>query len=118
MRAASYHTYTQEDLDYMRDHCNEKPRKVYSVVGGTYGTVRNYMSQMRNGTFRRTKGTPHYYYAIYLRKTDELICTGSAKECAEQMGISINAFRTLVCRSRNGEIKKWDVYAEPYKEEN
>jgi hypothetical protein len=116
VRPSTYHTYTQAELDYIKAHCNDKAYNVHQVVGGRYATVQRYMEQFRNGTFKRTKGSPHYYYALYLSKTDELVCSGSARECMEQLGISKNAFHTLVCRSRNGEIKKWDVYIEPYKD--
>lgn len=116
MRPRTYHTYTQAELDYIRDHCYDEARDVFDVVGGSYTTIRSYMWKFRNGTFERTKDAPRYYYAVYLRKTDELVACGSAKECMEQMGITKSAFHTLVCRSRNGEIKKWDVYIEPYKD--
>jgi hypothetical protein len=116
VRPKTYHTYTQAELEYIRDHCNDKPSDVHAVIGGRLSTVKSYMASFRNSTFRRTRGTPHNYYAIYLRKTDELVCSGTAKECMAQLGITASAFRTLVCRSRSGEIKKWDVYIEPYEE--
>ena len=118
MRPASYHTYTQEELDYIRMHCGDNARSVHEVIGGNYFTIREYMRKFRNGTFQRSSGTPQKYYALYLRKTDELVCSGSAKECMAELGISKSAFHTLVCKSRSGKIKKWDVYVEPYNEED
>jgi len=52
------------------------------------------------------------YYAVYLRKTDELICSGNAAECAAAMGRSEGSFRSLVSKVCNGLNRKYEVYKE------
>lgn len=116
MRPTTYHKYTKEELDYIRDHCHSNPHYIQKMIGGNLTTISRYMYLFRTGQFERTRGTPHYYYAIYLRKTDELVASGTSKECMEQMGISENTFYALICKSRSGAIKKWDVYIEPYRD--
>lgn len=117
MRPSNYHTYTEEELQYIKDHCYDSPKDVATALGCPYGTVLEYMCRFRHGTFERHPFHPQNYYAMYLRKTDELVCSGSARECAEQLGISQMAFRSRVHKTLSGKIKKWDVYVEPYNEE-
>lgn len=57
------------------------------------------------------------YYAVYLRKTDELVCSGTVEECAAQMGRSIGSFKTLLVRVRSGKNRKYELYQEPYEEQ-
>lgn len=114
MRPTTYHTYTDDDLRYIEEHCNDNPEDVASVIGASKRTIAAYMHQFRNGTFIRKKRLPEKYYALYRRKTDELICCGSAEECAEQLGITKHTFYTRAHKAASGKIKKWDVYIEPY----
>ena len=66
-------------------------------------------------TSRKRKNYPDLkYYALYLRKTDELVCSGTAKECAIELKISIPAFYSRVYNSLHQRSDKWDVYIEPY----
>ena len=50
------------------------------------------------------------YYAVYLKKTDELICSGTSEECAAAMGRSVASFYSMVSRVRNGKNQKYEVY--------
>lgn len=118
MRPTSYHTYTREELKYIKEHCYDNPKTVTAAIGGAFSTVDGYMRQFRNGTFNRKENHPRKYYAMYLRKTDELVCSGSAKECAQQLGISCDLFRCRVHKALSGKIKKWDVYVDDYDEED
>ena len=66
-------------------------------------------------TTRKRKNYPDLkYYALYLRKTDELVCSGSAKECAIELRITIPAFYNRVYNAVHRRNDKWDVYIEPY----
>lgn len=56
------------------------------------------------------------YYAIYLNKTDEIIATGSSKECAKTLGISLASFYSLVSKNNRGIQKKYSIYTEPLDE--
>ena len=114
MRPSTYRTYATEDIQYMRDHRYDNPKQVAEVLGESPRTIDAYMRRIRNGTFC-TKVYPNLkYYALYLRKTDELVCCGSAKECANELGIAIHSFYGMVHKILSGKIKKWDVYVESY----
>lgn len=112
----TYRTYSTADLNYMRLHCHDSPKAVSVILNAPYSTVAEYLRQMRKDKFVRSKYPPKKYYAIYLRKTDELVCSGSAEECAKELGVSMKAFYSLVGRATTGRSKKWEVYVEPYKQ--
>lgn len=63
------------------------------------------------------KGSAHKrYYTVYLRSTDEIVCTGDALECANAMHRSLTGFYTMVSRTKSGKNKRYEVYSEPYYE--
>ena len=52
-------------------------------------------------------------YSVYSAKDEmPVLIYASAKECAEFMGITENAFFRFICRMRSGKYKqrKWLVY--------
>lgn len=52
------------------------------------------------------------YYTVYLRKTDQIIAQGTAKECAYQL--KLKSFNNIVSRVRKGKNKKYDILVEKY----
>lgn len=50
------------------------------------------------------------YYTIYLRDTDEIVASGTARQCAEQMNTSINCIYSIVSKTTHGIRNKYDVY--------
>lgn len=52
------------------------------------------------------------YYVVYLRKTDEIKASGTAKECASQLGIGLNHFYSLVSKNKRGIHHKYYIYQE------
>lgn len=54
------------------------------------------------------------YYSMYRAATDEIICSGTAKECADFLGIAVNTFYSMVSKWRSGVRTKWEFYIEPY----
>lgn len=42
------------------------------------------------------------YYKVYDSRTKELLAEGNAKQCAEKLGKSLQAFRTSVLRINHG----------------
>lgn len=53
------------------------------------------------------------YYTIYLSKNDEIVASGSSRECMQQLNIkSVNAFHSLVSKSIKGKRKKYTVLKE------
>ena len=52
------------------------------------------------------------YYTVYLNATDEIVASGTAIECAEQMKKSLNCFYSLVSKNTLGVQKRYTVYYE------
>ncbi len=52
------------------------------------------------------------FYTVYLRKTDEIVVSGTAVECAAKMNKSVNCFHSLVSKNRKGKQKKYVVVVE------
>ena len=52
------------------------------------------------------------FYIVRLRKDDSILAVGRGEECAKAMGMTINTFRTTVCRCLQGKTKKYDIYVE------
>ena len=58
-------------------------------------------------------------YSVYHTKTEmPLVIYGTAKECAEAMGVTLNSFYRYIMRIREGKIKirKWLVYEDEVEE--
>lgn len=58
-------------------------------------------------------------YSVYDAKTDmPIVIYGTARECAEAMGITLNSFHRCVMRTRQGKhkIRKWAVYEDEVEE--
>lgn len=56
-------------------------------------------------------------YTVYLTKNDEIVASGTAEECAKQMGMSKSVFRTTVSRAKTAKRKKYEVYVYKGEEE-
>lgn len=52
------------------------------------------------------------YYTIYLRKNDEIVASGTAKECARQMGKKPKDILYIASNSKYGRNNKYDVLVE------
>ena len=49
------------------------------------------------------------YYVIYDRKTEEVLASGYAKECAEQLNMTMHSFYSMVSRVKSGTNVKYEV---------
>ena len=52
------------------------------------------------------------YYIVYINSTDEVLVSGTARECAEKLGKSLNCFYSLVSKNQLGRQTKYTVYSE------
>lgn len=70
----------------------------------------------------RKSKSPNYnslWYSIYLKKTGELLCSGTSAECAKALGITnIQNFYVLTCNVRKGTNKKYEIHTKPYPKNN
>lgn len=112
MRPTTYRKYSAADVQYMRDHIYDGPKEVSKALGASKGTVAEYLRRLQRGTFKTKEYPTRKYYALYLRKTDELVCCGTAQECADALGIQKHSFYVLAHKALHGKVKKWDVYIE------
>lgn len=118
MNAKTYHKYTNEELEYIKEHCRDDITDVATAIGAPRSTVAVYMRRFRNNSFVHRPHPAQKYYALYLRKTDELVCSGTAEECADTLGITTRAFYVMVHKALHNKVKKWDAYVEPFTEDD
>lgn len=52
------------------------------------------------------------YYTVYIAKTDEIIASGIASDCAEQLGKTLNGFYSMVSKNTLGIHKKYSFVKE------
>lgn len=60
-----------------------------------------------------------YYYTVYLKKNDKVLCSGTARECADAMGFGkknatsrLNTFHSVVSKTRAGMVSKYSFCIE------
>lgn len=61
---------------------------------------------------KHTTNRESCYYTVYLKKSDELLASGYANECAEQMNISVHSFYSMVSRVKSGKNNKYEVFTQ------
>lgn len=49
-------------------------------------------------------------YTFYDRRTTRYLCEGTARECAEALGLKVNSVESIICRTRNGIRTKYEIY--------
>lgn len=47
------------------------------------------------------------FFVIYLNATDEVVASGTRKECRDIMGMSENTFNSTMCRCKKKKNKKY-----------
>lgn len=50
------------------------------------------------------------YYTVYLKRTDEIVCCGTASECAKAMSKTINGFYSMISKNNRGKHHKYEIY--------
>ncbi len=65
-------------------------------------------------------GTEEKWYTIYNAETDEFLCCGTGRECSKFLDMTLASFHSMICRTKNGTNKKYEVLIEPLRgvEEN
>lgn len=70
-------------------------------------------------TEKRSWGKNHKKtYTLYLRENGEIVASGTAEECAKQMGITEMSFRTIVSRAIREITKKYEAETHDCNEED
>ena len=64
--------------------------------------------------------TPYKHYSVYERKTDKpVLIYGTARECVEVMGVTMNTFYIYVTRTNKGiKKRKYDIYVDDPEEDD
>lgn len=52
------------------------------------------------------------YYTVYLKVSDEVVCSGTAEECARSMGKTLNGFHSMVSKNQLHRQNKYEIYKE------
>ena len=53
------------------------------------------------------------YYAVYLKKNDQLLASGNSRECQRQLGLASRAsFYSLVTNVKKGKNQKYEILVE------
>ncbi len=52
------------------------------------------------------------YYTVYLNNTDDIVASGTAVECSQQMRIKTNHFYSIVSKSNRGIHHKYTIIKE------
>ena len=60
----------------------------------------------------KPKGRPKNYYTVYERATDRVLATGTADECAGQIGVTVASFYCLVTRAPQRINGKYEVFVD------
>lgn len=88
-------------------------RQISEAVGLPYWQVGYYLR------LEGRKPNPYRYppkkeYTVYDARTDALLATGSARECASMLGLTLGSFYSVVSRGEHGlrgkyEFQKTDI---------
>ena len=54
------------------------------------------------------------YYTIYRKENDEIVAQGTARRCAEIMGMNLDTFYSIVSKSRKGKRETYEILIEPF----
>lgn len=84
-------------------------------LGASYKTVRAIRSETLH--LPANKRQPKKRYTVYHRETGDLLASGSARECAEQLGIERGSFYNTVSRLPKREAARYKIFVEELTEE-
>ena len=59
-------------------------------------------------------GKPKIRYTVVAKKGGKTVATGTARECASKMGMTVHAFRNLCSYAYTGKHKRYEVFREMY----
>lgn len=96
---------TTKTLEYIRRRNVEGASDVQigKELGLSSGTIRRFRKRLGLPAVGK-RGYPCHVYAAYLRKTDEYVCGGTAKEISERLGISVPTVYSTVTRSKKDKV--------------
>lgn len=83
-------------------------------IAQALGTNHKYISQLlQRCGFTPRKRICNAYYTVYLAATDEIVATGTARECAEQLGMAnVMSFHSIASHTRAGQRSKYVFYVD------
>ena len=107
-------TINPEDVRSLRAK-NLNDREIAQRLGCSISTV--YKQRKRMGLPPAGRRVTRKYYTVYRRKTDEILAYGTAKECAQQLGIRLDSFYCTVSRTPNRKKTKYEIFIDLVEEE-
>ena len=87
-----------------------------------FGTDETYNGYKSEEALPPLRGAPTNrsvnYYTVYDAKTDKVMASGNAIECAEALQMGLISFYGMVTRVRKGETKRYAVVVDNLKEDD
>lgn len=94
-----------------RNLAGENDREIAEATGLHLKVVNKVRRQMGLQSVGRRGFEPGLYF-VYLKKTDELEFCGTARECAEHLGIKLGSFRSLISRNKKAKRNRYEIIRE------
>ena len=80
-------------------------REIVEVLGTSTSNISHLL---RRCGFETRGRTVRAYYTVYLAATDEIVASGTACECAEQLGLAnAGSFRSIMSHTKAGRHGKY-----------
>lgn len=90
--------------------------EIAAQLGLCSTTVNRHRRQMGFPKIGRNK--KQHMYTVWSAETENLLCYGTAPECAEMLGLSdVSIFYQTISKTKAGKTKKYIFLVEPYEEE-
>lgn len=82
------------------------------VSGESYQEIRRMRKRLKLPVLWDKPFSQHPVYYIYDRRTTQMLAFGSARECADALGLTVHTIHTIASRSRRGVVQKYEVVVE------
>lgn len=100
------------------DDCVERRRQCYDC-NRRFTTIEKPISGDNRRKYKpigRPLNSSDHYYTVYNAKTDEVLASGNAFECARLLNIRQDSFYKAVMKSNRGESKKYYILTDKEKD--
>jgi hypothetical protein len=100
----------EERQEYFRVYYREHKEHINELGRRWYQLNKEYSKKKRRENYNRKNKPSQALYSVWNNDTDELIILdGTARQCADAMGISFKSFHSTRTRLKQGKLKKWTI---------
>lgn len=111
---------TQVDVDMIRTlHAQGlDDTQIAKEMGFSPVTIGEHRRKLRLKAHRKSRQDgPRRYYFVYEAKTDKLLAYGTAKECAAQLGVTLDSFYCTVSRAQARVRGRYEIFIDDVDDE-